>query len=176
MLAQPFRAAPDNAKTVKIPALGLELTVRLPAEVLNGAMTIMETINAAGFGPPLHRHHEAEVFRVMEGAYLFEVDGHRFRAEAGEVICVPGGAAHAFLNVSDHPSRQMVMILPGMDAENTFSWGWLKFWHRHTLIRLPSMLLACPGEWSSWVHRSPPRRKPPIWYPGQNVGTPRFGR
>jgi mannose-6-phosphate isomerase-like protein (cupin superfamily) len=120
MLAQPFRATLDNAKSVKIPALGLELTVRLPAEVLNGAMTIIETINAAGFGPPLHRHHEAEVFRVMEGAYLFEVDGHRFRAEAGEVICVPGGAAHAFLNVSDHPSRQMVMILPGMDAERFF--------------------------------------------------------
>jgi uncharacterized RmlC-like cupin family protein len=83
-------------------------------------MTIIETINAAGFGPPLHRHHEAEVFRVMEGAYLFEVDGHRFRAETGEVIYVPGGAVHAFLNVSDHPSRQMVMILPGIDAERFF--------------------------------------------------------
>ena len=120
MLSQPFHSAPQNAAPIKIPELGLELTVRLPAQALGGAMTLMETVNAAGFGPPLHRHREAEVFRVMEGAYLFEVDGSRFQAQAGDVICVPGGAAHAFLNLSDAPSRQLVMMLPAMDAERFF--------------------------------------------------------
>jgi hypothetical protein len=74
MLSQPFHSTPQNAAPIKIPELGLELTVRLPAQALGGAMTLMETVNAAGFGPPLHRHREAEVFRVMEGVYLFEVD------------------------------------------------------------------------------------------------------
>jgi quercetin dioxygenase-like cupin family protein len=120
MLNQPFHSTLQNAAPVKIPELGLELTVRLPAQALRGAMTVMETVNAAGFGPPLHRHREAEVFRVMEGAYLFEVDGGRFQAQAGDVVCVPGGAAHAFLNVSDKPSRQLVMMLPAMDTERFF--------------------------------------------------------
>ena len=84
MLSQAFYSTPQNAAPVKIPELGLELTVRLPAQALGGAMTLMETVNAAGFGPPLHRHREAEVFRVMEGAYLFEVDGSRFQAQAGD--------------------------------------------------------------------------------------------
>lgn len=120
MLSQPFHSTPQNAAPIKIPELGLELTVRLPAQALGGAMTLMETVNAAGFGPPLHRHREAEVFRVMEGVYLFEVDGSRFQAQAGDVVCVPGGAAHAFLNLSDTPSRQLVMMLPAMDAERFF--------------------------------------------------------
>jgi quercetin dioxygenase-like cupin family protein len=120
MLSQPFHSTPQTAAPIKIPELGLELTVRLPAQALGGAMTLMETVNAAGFGPPLHRHREAEVFRVMEGVYLFEVDGSRFQAQAGDVVCVPGGAAHAFLNLSDTPSRQLVMMLPAMDAERFF--------------------------------------------------------
>jgi quercetin dioxygenase-like cupin family protein len=120
MLSQPFHSTPQNAAPIKIPELGLELTIRLPTQALSGAMTLMETVNAAGFGPPLHRHREAEVFRVMEGLYLFEVDGSRFQAQAGDVVCVPRGAAHAFLNLSDTPSRQVVMMLPAMDAERFF--------------------------------------------------------
>jgi mannose-6-phosphate isomerase-like protein (cupin superfamily) len=120
MLSQPFHSTPQDAAPIKIPELGLELTVRLPAQALSGAMTLLETVNAAGFGPPLHRHREAEVFRVMEGMYLFEVDGRRFQAQAGDVVCVPGGAAHAFLNLCDTPSRQLVMMLPAMDAQRFF--------------------------------------------------------
>lgn len=117
---QPFHSTADSTKTIKIPALGLDLTVQLPPGILEGAMTVLETVNAPGFGPPLHRHREAEVFRVMEGAYLYEVDGKRFQAQTGDVVSVPGGAVHAFRNVSVGPSRQLVMMLPGMDAERFF--------------------------------------------------------
>jgi quercetin dioxygenase-like cupin family protein len=120
MLSEPFHSMPQTSAAIKIPELGLELSVRLPGPASGGAMTLMETVNAAGFGPPLHRHREAEVFRVMEGAYLYEVDGSRFEAKEGDVLCVPGGAAHAFLNVSDKPARQLVMMLPAMDAERFF--------------------------------------------------------
>jgi mannose-6-phosphate isomerase-like protein (cupin superfamily) len=120
MQNEPFHATPENAKAIKIPELGLELTVRLPSEISTGTMTLLETVNAVGFGPPLHLHREAEVFRVMEGAYLFEVNGKRFPARAGDVVFVPGDVAHAFVNVSDLPSRQLVMMLPGMDAARFF--------------------------------------------------------
>ena len=39
-----------------------------------------------GFGPPLHRHRETEIFDALEGHYLFEVDGQRFHAEPGDVM------------------------------------------------------------------------------------------
>ncbi len=101
---------------LRIPEMGLELKVTLPSTASGGALAVIETINAPGFGPPLHRHRETEVFRVLEGRYLFEVDGERFEASGGDTVSVPGGAAHTFVNISEAPSRQLVMILPGMDA------------------------------------------------------------
>jgi quercetin dioxygenase-like cupin family protein len=115
-----FQSLGGNESTLKIPNLGLELSVRLSRDVSGGALTVMETVNAVGFGPPLHRHHETEVFRVLEGRYLYEVDGRRFEAASGDLVSVPGGAAHTFTNVSDGASRQLVLMLPAMDAIGFF--------------------------------------------------------
>jgi quercetin dioxygenase-like cupin family protein len=106
---------------ISIPAIGLDLFLRLPPSASGGALTVIETVNAPGFGPPRHRHRETEVFRVLEGRYLYEVDGRRFRADAGDVVSVPGGAEHGFANVTDRPARQLVMVLPGLDAEAFFT-------------------------------------------------------
>jgi len=115
-----FHSTTDELSMVKIPAIGLELAVRLPHDATGDALTLLETVNAPGFGPPLHRHLEAEVFRVMEGEYLYEVDGKRFRAVTGDVVSVPGGTAHTFTNLSASPSRQLVMMVPAMDAMKFF--------------------------------------------------------
>jgi quercetin dioxygenase-like cupin family protein len=117
---QLFHSVPDDGSLVKIPAIGLELAVRLPHDASGGELTVFETVNAPGFGPPLHRHTETEVFRVMEGEYLYEVDGKRFGAAAGDVVSVPGGVAHTFTNLSASPSRQLVLMLPAMDAMKFF--------------------------------------------------------
>jgi hypothetical protein len=82
-MTTPFRATADNNKIISVPALGLDLTILLPTGVLDGATTVFETVNAAGFGPPLHRHREAEIFRVLQGAYLYEVDGRRRGLRSG---------------------------------------------------------------------------------------------
>jgi quercetin dioxygenase-like cupin family protein len=115
-----FNSATDSSPILKIPALGLDLAVRLAPEVSGGDLTVLETSNAPGFGPPLHRHGETEVFRVLEGRYLFEVNSQRFEAVAGDLISVPGGDAHTFLNITDKPASQLVMMLPGMDAQRFF--------------------------------------------------------
>lgn len=110
-----------DEEPIRIPALGLYLRVRLPDRASGNALTIMETTNFPGFGPPLHRHRETEVFHVLAGRYLFEVDGRRFFAETGDIISVPGGAAHAFVNVGDTPAQQLVLIVPGFDAVAFFT-------------------------------------------------------
>jgi quercetin dioxygenase-like cupin family protein len=116
-----FHSRADEEEPVEIPALGLKLSVRFEQAAPDGAITILETENAPGFGPPLHRHHETEIFRVMEGEYLYEVDGRRFHAKAGDLVTVPGGAVHAFVNVTGQPARQMVLMLPAMDALKFFT-------------------------------------------------------
>lgn len=106
---------------IRVPAIGLELAVRLPPSESGGTLTVIETVNAPGLGPPRHRHPETEIFRVLAGRYLYEVDGRRFFAEPGDLVTVPGGAIHGFVNVMDRPASQLVMILPGFDVERFFT-------------------------------------------------------
>lgn len=106
---------------IKIPAIGLDLFVRLPPAASGGEFCLIETINAPGKGPPLHRHPEAEIFRVLEGRYLYQVDGRRFFAEAGDVVSIPGGAGHGFVNVTDAPARQYILMAPALDAAAFFT-------------------------------------------------------
>jgi quercetin dioxygenase-like cupin family protein len=101
---------------ILIPQIGLSLRVCVPPGTTGGALTSIETINAPGFGPPLHRHRETEVFYVLEGRYLFEVDGKRFTADTGDVVTAPGGCAHTFVNIASAPARQFIQITPGLDA------------------------------------------------------------
>ena len=120
MSFQFFHSPANGAKPLNIKALGLGLAVRVAPAETGSELTILETVNAAGFGPPLHRHRETEIFRVLAGRYLFQVDDRQFEAGEGDVVCVPGGIAHAFVNISDGPARQLVLMLPGMDAQAFF--------------------------------------------------------
>lgn len=115
-----WRSRGDEA-AISIPAIGLDLFVRMPPATSDGTMTVIETINAPGFGPPRHRHHETEVFRVLEGRYLYEVDGKPFHADVGDLVSVPGGAEHGFVNVTSRPARQLIIIVPGLDAVRFFT-------------------------------------------------------
>jgi hypothetical protein len=109
-----FVRSTHDEPSINIPAIGLKLKVPLPGTASTGALEVIETENAPGFGPPLHRHPQTEVFRVLEGRYLFEV-------QPGDLVTVPGGTAHGFLNIGDQPARQLVMIVPGFDAKEFFT-------------------------------------------------------
>ncbi|HEX2526632.1 MAG TPA: cupin domain-containing protein [Geminicoccus sp.] len=106
---------------IKVPAIGLDLFVRLPPAASDGEFCFIETINAPGAGPPLHRHREAEIFRVIEGRYLYQVGERRFFAEAGDVVSIPGGVAHGFVNITKAPARQYILIAPALDARAFFT-------------------------------------------------------
>ena len=106
---------------ILIPQIGLDLRVRVQPGTTDGALTCIETTNAPGFGPPLHRHPQTEIFYVLEGRYVFEIDGRRVTAGTGDVITVPGGAAHTFVNITDRPARQFIQIIPGLDATAFFT-------------------------------------------------------
>ena len=119
-MAFDYHHSTHDEKPILIPQIGLTLRVRLPLEATGGVLTAIETINAPGYGPPLHRHRETEIFYVLEGRYLFEVDDVRLEACAGDVVTVPGGRTHAFVNLGQAPARQFIQILPALDAASFF--------------------------------------------------------
>jgi quercetin dioxygenase-like cupin family protein len=116
-----FLHSHGTEQPIRIPAIGLDLFVRLPPAASGGAFCFIETINAPGKGPPRHRHYEAEIFRVIEGRYLYEANGKRLYAEVGDVVSIPGGTVHGFVNVTDKPARQYILVTPSLDAVAFFT-------------------------------------------------------
>jgi quercetin dioxygenase-like cupin family protein len=110
------------ANAISIPAIGLSLQVRIAPDATEERATLIESTDAPGSGPPMHRHErETEVFYVVKGRYLFEVDGEQSVAEAGQTVVAQAGSTHRFINIEDTPSQLMVLIMPGLDATAFFT-------------------------------------------------------
>ena len=95
-----------------------EIKVKLSGADTGGAYAIVESTTRPQSGPPLHRHtREDESFYVLEGEYLFEVDGRRILAGPGSAVFAPRGTVHTFMNVGTTPGRMLGVMQPaGMDA------------------------------------------------------------
>jgi mannose-6-phosphate isomerase-like protein (cupin superfamily) len=71
---------------------------------------------ASGKGPDLHKHPYEEIFVVQEGELTFTVGEDTIEATGGQIVNVPAGAPHEFVNsgagraqhVDIHASRRMI--------------------------------------------------------------------
>jgi quercetin dioxygenase-like cupin family protein len=93
--------------------LGIPMFIRLHGHDTGGLLSVVESHDAPGGGPPPHVHHrEDETFQVLKGEYEFEVDGKRLTAREGATVFAPRGLPHAYRCVSQGPGRLMVVITP----------------------------------------------------------------
>jgi quercetin dioxygenase-like cupin family protein len=60
-----------------------------------------------GSGPELHTHPYAEVFVVQEGDLTFTVGDATIEANGGQIVIVPAGVPHRFVNLSLAPARHI---------------------------------------------------------------------
>jgi mannose-6-phosphate isomerase-like protein (cupin superfamily) len=60
-----------------------------------------------GSGPRLHRHPYEEIFVVQEGDVTFTVGEEEIEASGGQVVVVPAGVPHKFVNTGTGPLRQV---------------------------------------------------------------------
>jgi mannose-6-phosphate isomerase-like protein (cupin superfamily) len=58
-----------------------------------------------GQGPELHRHAYDEIFVVGEGRARFTVGDVESEVRGGEVVVVPAGTPHRFVNAVSEPLR-----------------------------------------------------------------------
>ena len=88
------------------------MTVKADTEQTAGVVTVLEADEPAGFGPPIHVHHDAaEAFYVLEGEYVMYLEDREFVCPAGTFIFIPQGARHGF-RVGDAPSRKLNLYFP----------------------------------------------------------------
>ena len=60
-----------------------------------------------GSGPSLHTHPYEEVIVVQEGHASFTVGDATIEAIAGQIVMVPAGVPHKFVNSGTGPLRQV---------------------------------------------------------------------
>jgi quercetin dioxygenase-like cupin family protein len=98
--------------------LGMSFLIKLSGAATAGRFTVIETGVPPRIGPPLHRHHlEDEYLYVLEGEFLFELDGRQIRASAGAGVFLPKGIPHTFVNVGESTGRILGIAEPaGLDA------------------------------------------------------------
>jgi mannose-6-phosphate isomerase-like protein (cupin superfamily) len=55
----------------------------------------------------LHKHPYKEIFIIQDGVSTFTVDSTTLEARAGQVIIVPAGVPHKFMNNSNQQLKQV---------------------------------------------------------------------
>ncbi|MDR7006204.1 cupin domain-containing protein [Paraburkholderia strydomiana] len=107
--------------TITMPSIGFTARVCIDRTATDGRATLIETTDRPGCGAPLHRHlSQTEIYHVMTGRYLFEVDGVRILAHPGQTVVAKAGCTHRFVNIGNETSRMLILVTPGLDAEAFF--------------------------------------------------------
>jgi mannose-6-phosphate isomerase-like protein (cupin superfamily) len=75
--------------------------------LLGASVSVIVLDAPTGGGPRLHRHPYEEVFVVQEGSATFTVGDDVIEATGGQVVVVPAGVAHKFVNSGTTLLRQV---------------------------------------------------------------------
>ena len=97
--------------------MGSLMSFLAKGEDTDGRFALMEFRSKPGNEPPPHIHEwEHEVFYVLDGAMEFYIGDQIIRAEAGEVVFVPQGAAHGFTIRSEHLCALILVVATGSQS------------------------------------------------------------
>jgi len=104
----------DAGQGERLWVTGDTMTFLATAAQTGGSMTAIEILAAPGGGPPPHVHaNEHEAWYVLDGEFEIMHGEETLRLSAGGFAFVPRGTLHRFENVSDRPSRVLIMFTPG---------------------------------------------------------------
>jgi mannose-6-phosphate isomerase-like protein (cupin superfamily) len=106
---------PGEGRVLRTPS-GAGVVVKLSSAATGGALTVFETSRERGDarGPRTHSHTGMdETFYVVEGSYVFELDGHPFDAPAGSIVLLPRGTRHRFRSTGAADGRVLSFAAPG---------------------------------------------------------------
>jgi len=107
----PIEVPIDGGKAVNI--LGIPMFIRVKGGDTNGIISVVESHDVPGGGPPPHIHHrEDETFQILEGEYEFTVAEKSFVAKEGMTIFAPRGIPHTYRYLGQAPGRLMCIITP----------------------------------------------------------------
>ena len=107
----PIQVPNDGGRSVNI--FGIALNIRIHGRDTGGVLSVVESHDVPGGGPPPHIHRrEDETFQILEGEYEWTVGGKTFIAKKGTTIFAPRGIPHTYRYVGRTPGHLMCVITP----------------------------------------------------------------
>ena len=108
---RPIQTPSDGGN--KLNVLGIPMVIRIHGRDTDGVVSVVESHDVTGGGPPPHIHRrEEETFQILEGEYEWTVGGKTFTAQKGTTIFAPRGIAHTYRYLGKTPGRLMCVITP----------------------------------------------------------------
>lgn len=108
--SRPYAFGPGEGRIIDLGPF--TMTVKASEADTAGVVSVLEAEEPAGFGPPVHVHHDcAEAFYVLEGEYIMSLEDREVVCAAGSFIFIPQGTRHGF-RVGDVPSRKLNFYFP----------------------------------------------------------------
>jgi mannose-6-phosphate isomerase-like protein (cupin superfamily) len=107
----PIHVSNEGGKKVNI--LGIPMVIRIHGRDTGGVVSVVESHDVPGGGPPPHIHHrEDETFQILEGDYEFTVGAKTLVAKPGTTLFAPRGIPHTYRYPGKSPGRLMCTITP----------------------------------------------------------------
>jgi quercetin dioxygenase-like cupin family protein len=110
-----FALEPSQGRTAEpLNVVGEKTIVKVSAADSGGQLAFFHLLAPPMSGPPMHVHsREDELFYVLEGEIVFELDGIRHTVRAGGTVYLQRGVVHAYQNFTSLPARLLITTTPG---------------------------------------------------------------
>lgn len=110
-----FVLGPRESRTAApLNIVGEETLVKVGPADSDGLLALFHLDAPPMSGPPRHVHsREDEVFYVLEGELVFELDGVSHTISTGGTVYLRRGVVHAYQNFTDKPARLLIATTPG---------------------------------------------------------------
>ena len=106
--------AREGRTSAPLNIVGEETLVKVSAEDSDKMLAFFHLVAPPMSGPPRHVHtREDELFYVLEGEIVFELDGERHTVRAGDTVYLRRGVVHAYQNFTKRDARLLIATTPG---------------------------------------------------------------
>jgi quercetin dioxygenase-like cupin family protein len=107
--------AADGRTPAPLNIVGEETLVKVSGQDSDGTLAFFHLVAPPMSGPPRHVHtREDELFYVLEGELVFDLDGERHTVRAGDTVYLRRGVVHAYQNFTTSTARLLIATTPGV--------------------------------------------------------------
>lgn len=100
----------------------LDIKCLVSGKETDGKVAVFKEIVQPLTGPPRHIHRsQLEIFHILGGDLIFELDGNISQHGKGDTIVIPSGSIHAFKNVGQSSAEIHFEMLPAGESEEAFN-------------------------------------------------------